>query len=105
MPFDPLLQALSRVAATLLDDLAQGAWYPSAAEKALSEALARTGWNGGGVRTELRAAEAGVHDGRLVDLLSPAAPLGELTAPSPETEAVLRQLTRLLDAVAGCTRP
>jgi hypothetical protein len=101
MSSDPLLEALSRDAAALLDDLACGAWCPSAPEKALAEALARTGWSGGGVRTELRAAEAGVHDGRLVDLLSPAAPLGELTAPSPETKAVLGELTRLLDAVAG----
>ncbi|MFI5808364.1 hypothetical protein [Streptomyces sp. NPDC051561] len=97
----PLLQALSRDTAVLLDDLARSTWSPSAAERELALALARTGLRGGGIRTELRAAVEDVHGGRLVDLLSPAAPLGELTAPSPETEAVLHQLTRLLDAVAA----
>ena len=56
--------------------------------------------SGCGARTELRAAEASVHGGRLVDLLSPAASLGEPTALSPGARAVLRELTRLLDAVA-----
>jgi hypothetical protein len=41
-----------------------------------------------------------VYSGRLVGLLSPAVPLGELTAPTPETETALGELTRLLDAVA-----
>lgn len=100
MATDPLLQALSRDTAALLDDLARGTWYPGAAEQELALALARTGLRGGGIRTELRAAAEDVHGGRLVDLLSPAAPLAELTAPNPETEAVLHELTRLLDAVA-----
>jgi hypothetical protein len=39
----PLLDALSREAAAVLDDLARGTWCPSALEKALAEAVAHTG--------------------------------------------------------------
>ena len=100
MTTDPLLQALSRDTATLRHDLAHNAWHPNAGERALTESLLRTGWSGGGARIELRAAAADVHGGRLADVLSPAAPLGELTTPSQETKAVLHELTRLLDEVA-----
>ncbi|MCX5207621.1 hypothetical protein OG897_40230 [Streptomyces sp. NBC_00237] len=101
MTTDALLQALAHDVGVLRDDFITGRWQPSPAERDLAEALARGGLSNGRVRTELRAVGDRVHDGRLVDILSPAAALGELTAPSAQTTAVLSELRLLLDAVAG----
>ncbi|MGI5526809.1 hypothetical protein ACQEVX_05080 [Streptomyces syringium] len=95
---ESLAEAVRRDAANLLADLRQGAWQPSGAEQQLADDLARGQWDSHWLRSGLRDQPPAVMAGRLVAVLHPAATVAETAG--ADTDAALRQLRVLMDAVA-----
>jgi hypothetical protein len=93
-------QALCRDAAVLLEGYRAGAWVPDPAERDLAEGLARGRWDGHFLRAALREVAPEVRDGRLIDVLAPAADIVDQAAGG---EDVAPQVRVLVDALT--TRP
>ncbi|POX36888.1 hypothetical protein C3486_31135 [Streptomyces sp. Ru73] len=96
-------RGLNRGAAALRTAFATGQWVPLPAEHRFAEALRRARWTESSVRDLLRRADPALRTGRLVPLLQDA--LTVVLAHAPAGDVSLREVRRLIDALAAAPAP
>ncbi|MFG3208076.1 hypothetical protein [Streptomyces sp. NPDC048192] len=99
-----MTHALERDARSLLAEFDAGLWQPTVGEQLFAEGLARSAWDGAVFRAALRDVGDDVRDGRLVDVLGPAASFLEAVDASAARPALLA-LRQLVDALAAGEGP